>query len=124
MNRPTAPIPTEAIALKHGKTIPKRVTWSIPLKEVRVYHKTPKLYWNEDSSELLYKDGPAWVETTKGNMFYVDPSNPQENIQEFFTMDDKVPFILMKHAKKLAGGAKRVKTKLNLGPPLRVLVEN
>tara|TARA_Y100000816_G_C25638167_1_gene339874 strand:+ start:106 stop:507 length:402 start_codon:yes stop_codon:yes gene_type:complete len=124
MIRPTAPIPTEATAMKQKDTKPKRVRWADQLIQVREYHKTPKMVWNQDSSELLYENGPAWIETTKGNMFYVDPSNPQEKIQEFFSMDDKVPFILMKRAKTLVGGAKRVKRKLNLGPPLRILVEN
>ena len=124
MFRPTAPCPSEATAMKHKDSKPKRVQWADKLTQVREYQKTPKMVWNENSTELLYKDGPAWIETTKGNLFYVDPSNPHENIQEFFTMDDKVPFILMKRANLLAGGAKRVKRKLNLGPPLRILVEN
>ncbi len=124
MIRPTTPCPTEATAMKHQDSKPKKVGWAAELTQVREYHKTPKMVWNDDFTELLYKDGPAWIETTKGNLFYVDPSNPEEKIQEFFTMDDKVPFILMKRAKTLAGGAKRVKRKLNLGPPLRILVEN
>ena len=134
MIRPSAPYPTEATGMKHSskdsdKNIqPKRVRWADQLTEVREYHKTPKMVWNEDSTELLYRDGPAWIETTKGNMCYVDPSNPQKNLHEFFTMDNRVPFpyinTYMKNAQTLAGGAKRVKRKLNLGPPLRILVEN
>ena len=130
MIRPTAPSPTEAPAMKSGitRTTSKKVSWAEKLTEVREYHMTPKMFWNKDSSELLYEDGAAWIETTKGNMCYVDPSNPHKNLDEFFTMDNRVPFpyinTYMKNAKTLEGGAKRVKRKLNLGPPLRILVEN
>ena len=102
MFRPTAPCPSEATAMKHKDTKPKRVQWADKLTQIRKYQKTPKMVWKE-LHRVAGKLG-GFNDSNKGQLFYVDPSNPMENIQEFFTMDD-VPFILMKRASLLAGGS-------------------